>query len=138
MIRRSIAFVALVALVGLAACGEDDTQTNVVTPPAAGDIARYCALTKKLDAEGEKFFSGLGRDASPREFEAAERRFIQEHMNDLDDLRQAAPAPIKADVDRLLAGMHQRAGLKSAEDVTEQDASAAEERIKAFERRECR
>ncbi len=138
MIRRSIAWVALIGLLGLAACGENDTETNATTQTAAGDVARYCALTKELDAEGEKFFSGLGRDASPQEFQGAERRFIEHHENDLDELRQTAPARLKTDVDKLLAGMRRRAGLKPAEDVSEQEATAAEERIQAFERRECR
>jgi hypothetical protein len=136
MIRCSSLKIALVALLGLAACGGDDAE-NDRAQTAAGDVARYCALTKELDSAGEMFFSGLGQDASPEEFQAAERRFIEHHSDDLDELRAAAPARLKPDVDKLLAGMHQRAGLKSASDVSEREASAAEERIRAFEKREC-
>jgi hypothetical protein len=137
MIRRSIAVVALAAL--LSACGGDDANNNDRAQTADGDVQRYCTLTKELDAAGEKFFSGLEReDASAEEFEAAERRFVERHSGDLDELRRAAPARLKPDVDKLVAGMRRRAGLKPTIEVSERDASAAEGRIQAFERRGCR
>jgi hypothetical protein len=40
--RRSIAFVAVVALVGLAGCGDDDD---------GGDLAAYCTASAELDAQ---------------------------------------------------------------------------------------
>lgn len=134
MIRNSIAGIAVAAAV-LAACGDDDDKTRT----SASGADRYCALTAQLDAAGDKFFSELERrDASPQEFEAAERRFVEAHTQELDRLRRAAPASIRSDLDKLVAGMHQRAGLKPAARVSEREASAAEERIRAFERRECR
>lgn len=39
---------------------------------------------------------------------------------------------------KLFAGMRERASLKPGIEVSEAQASAAEERIKAFERRSCR
>lgn len=54
-----------------------------------------------------------------------------------DELARVAPREIAADVQTLFAGMRQRAGLKPAKQVSEAQASAAESRIRAFERRSC-
>lgn len=141
MIRHLTMSAVLAATLALAACGGDEPNSGRATAPATtaqtGDVERYCALVQELDTAGEKFFSGLGEDASPKEYEAAERRFIEEFQPKLSELEQAAPPQIADDVDTLLASMRDRAGLKTATDVTEQEASAAERRIKAFEKREC-
>lgn len=140
MLRLSIAVAALVALLGLAACGGDDPEDggSAARAIAAGDVERYCALTKRLDAAGEEDFRVLEeQDASPEEFQAAERRFIERHARELEELRGVAPARLKPDVDTLLAAMRQRAGLKAPTEVGESKASAAEGRIQAFEEREC-
>ncbi len=140
MLRRSIIAITIVAVLGLGACGDDDQGQDEAgaTVTAAGDVDRYCALTRRLDAEGEKFFAGLGEDARPEQYEAAERRFVEAHTGDLDELARVAPRAIEADVQKLFAGMRQRAGLKPAIAVSEAQASAAEERIRAFEKRSCR
>ena len=143
MLRRSIITLAAVAALALAACGDDGdegagSQTTTATVAAAGDVERYCALTRQLDADGERFFAGLGRDASPAQYEAAERRFIEAHSADLDELGRVAPAAIRSDVQKLFAGMRERAGLKPAIEVSEAQAAAAEERIQAFEKQGCR
>ncbi len=140
MTRTTLIAIAVAALPGLAACGDDDsggsaaTQTTTVV---AQDPVRFCALTRELDASGETFFAKLGRDATPKEFEAAERRFVEQSGAKLDALRQAAPRQIAADVEKLLAGMQKRAGLKPAIAVTEAQSSAAEARIQAYEKRNC-
>lgn len=138
MTRPSIALAAVVALLGLAACGGDDTDdSDNSRATAAGDVERYCALTKELDAAGEEIFAPLGEDASPEDYEAAERRFVERHTRELDELRQVAPASLRPDVQTLLAGIRQRAGLEPDMQVSEREASAAEERVRAFESREC-
>lgn len=138
MSRTSLVAVALVALLGLAACGADDNdEPATATPSSAEDRDRYCALTRELDADGEKFFAGLGRDASPKEFEAAERRFVEDSSARLDELQRVAPRQIAADVAKLLAGMRQRAGLQPTITVSEAQASAADERVQAYEKRNC-
>ena len=144
MLRRSIITVAVVAALALVACGDDardegaGSKATTATVAAAGDVERYCALTRELDAEGEAFFADLGEDARPEQYEAAERRFIETHSDDLDELGSVAPNAIEADVHKLFAGMRERAGLQPAIEVSEAQASAAEERIQAFEQRNCR
>jgi hypothetical protein len=49
----------------------------------------------------------------------------------------SAPAEIRDDVQKLLAGMRQRAGLEAPDEVTEAEVSAADERVNAFEERAC-
>ena len=141
MLRPWIITVTIAAALSLAACGDDGDDSRATTAPATtaatGNADRYCALTRELDAEGEKFFAGLGRDATPKQFEAAERRFLERHADDLAELRGAAPAEIKADVEKLLAGMQERAGMEPDVAVTEARSSAAETRIRAFEKRNC-
>ena len=141
MLRRSIITVAAVAALTLVACGNDGGDagaTRTATVAAAGDVDRYCALTRELDEQGQTFFAGLGKQAGPQEFEAAERRFVETHADDLDELARVAPQEIAADVPTLFAGMRQRAGLEPATKVSEARASAAETRIRSFEQRRCR
>ena len=141
--RRAAIIIATVATLAIAACGDDDsdtsaTSTTTTTPAvAAADPNRYCALTRELDAEGESFFADLGEDATPEEYEAAERRFVTRFAGKLEELEQAAPQEIKSDVAVLLAGQRQRAGLPSSTRVDESDGSVAERRIRAWEKRSC-
>ena len=139
MLRLSIALAALIALLGLAACGGDDNDDERAgrDTAAAPDVGRYCQLAKELDAKGEEHFASLGEDASPKEFQAAERRFVERYRAQLDELHRVAPTEIKADVDKVLAAMRQRAGLTTTTEVGEREAAAAEKRIQAFEKREC-
>ena len=139
--RHSALITAVIASLVLAACGDDENDTRAASATttvaaAAGDADRYCALTRELDREGERFFASIGEDARPEEYEAAERRFITRFAGKLDELEQAAPREIDEDVDVLLAGQRARAGLTSG-NVDEAKASAAEERIRAWEKRNC-
>jgi hypothetical protein len=141
--RRPAIIVATVLTLALAACGDDDEATSsgsstaTATVAAAADPERYCALARELDAEGEQFFAGLGRDAKPEEYEAAERRFITRFAGKLEEVEQAAPQEIQRDVGTLLAGQRQRAGLPTATKVEESEDAAAETRIRAWEKRNC-
>lgn len=139
--RRTALITATVVALGLAACGGDDIDrsatTNATTAAGAGDVDRYCALARELDADGEKFFAGLGENASAKEFEAAERRFVERSAKKLDELQRVAPPEINADVATLLAGKRERAGLQTATQVDESESSAAETRVRAFEKRSC-
>lgn len=141
--RRPVVITATIVTLALAlaACGDDDENTDAAsttaTVAAAADPDRYCALTRELDAEGEQFFAGLGEDARPEEYEAAERRFVARFAGRFEELEQAAPQEIKRDVGTLLAGQRQRAGLPTATKVDESEGEAAETRIRAWEKRNC-
>ena len=139
--RRPAIILATVLTLVLAACGDDEDETtagsSTATVAAAADPDRYCALARELDAEGEQFFAGLGEDAKPEEYEAAERRFITRFAGKIGELEQAAPQEIKRDVGTLLAGQRERAGLPAATKVEESEGAAAETRIQAWEKRNC-
>ena len=140
MTRYLTTAIALVATLALAACGEDDTaQTSAratATPPS-GDVERYCALTREMDAAGTKFFARLERkeNATAEDFEAAERRFVERFAPQFeadragraggDPRRHRAPARRPAP----------RAGLGGA--VDERQVGAAERRVRRYERRQC-
>jgi hypothetical protein len=134
MPRPTHLLIALALAVGVAACGEDEAPPRAAAP--AGDPERYCALARQLDADGEQFFSKLGEDATPKQYETAERRFIERSQAKLAELERVAPEAIGADVRVLLAGMRQRAGLAGPE-VSESKASAADERVQDFEAANC-
>ena len=140
MLRPSVIAVVLVSLLGVSACGDDDDTAT--TPPAtvaaAGDVDRYCALTRRLDTEGQRFFAGLDEDSSEAQFKAAERRSVEHFADEFAELEQVAPREIRADVPKLLAGLYERAGLRPKIEVTEAESSAAEKRVKAYERRNCK
>ena len=141
MRRPAIIVATVLTTLALAACGDDDEPTagsSTATVAAATDPDRYCALTRELDAEGEQFFAGLGENAKPEEYEAAERRFITRFAGKLEELEQAAPQEIKRDVGTLLAGQRERAGLPTETNVDESEGTAAETRIRAWEKRNCK
>ena len=140
MPRHRITPLFLIAAVTLAACGEDARETAAGRPSATATAAagpeRYCALVRELEAVGEKHFASLGRDAGPEEYEAAERAFVEDNAARLDELQAAAPAEISEDVRVLLAAQRGRAGL-DAQAPPQKQASAAERRIKRFEKASC-
>lgn len=144
MSRKRTTSLILIAAASLAACGDDGGETvagkpavtATATVAAAADGTRYCALVTELDAAGEEHFSSLGRDAGPEEYEAAERSFIEDNAARLDELQGAAPAEISEDVRVLVAAQRGRAGLDT-QAPTQKQASAAERRIKRFEKANC-
>lgn len=137
--RSAAIFTATVIALGLAACGDDDTPatpTTATVASAAGDAERYCAIVRELDTAGGKFFAGLGEDATPKQFEAAERRFVVRYAGTLAELERVAPAEIRSDVAVLVAGQRERAGLTTTT-TPEAQSSAAEKRVQAYEKRGC-
>lgn len=143
MTRHLTTTAALVAALVLAACGDDDTASTTAratTTPTAGDPERYCALTREMDAAGTKFFARLERKQGKREptakdYEAAERAFVERFAPQFAAIEEAAPVEIRRDVEILLAGQRQRAGLGGSVDQAE--AGRAERRVLRYERRHC-
>ena len=141
MTRSSAIVLAIIALLGQAGCGDNDdssSSTRPATVAATEDVDRYCALTRQLDADGERFFANLNEDSTPAEFQAAERRLAEHFAEKFDELQRVAPAQIKTDVSKVLAALHKRAGLQPQIKVSEPDASAAEKRVLAYEKRNCK
>jgi hypothetical protein len=132
---RFIAFATVIttALV-LAACGSEDSAPRAAQ--STGDLERYCALVREMDAAGSKFFARIEakKNATPADFEAAERRFVERFTPQFEAIEHAAPTAIRADVRLLLAGQRARAGLGT---VDEAEASAAEERVVKYEESRC-
>ena len=117
-------------------------MTRLITTAtvSAGDVERYCALTREMDAAGTKFFSHLERkqgkeQPTAADYEAAERAFVERFAPQFEAIEQASPAEIRNDVEILLAGQRQRAGLGGSIDQTQ--VSAAERRVLRYERRHC-
>jgi hypothetical protein len=139
MLRKAALCTVVIALTAATGCGNDEADTRTVRESTAS-AERYCELTRQLDADGEKFFARLEKTAenpTPADFKAAERRFIETFADSLRQIESAAPEQIRADVRTLLEGQRVRAGLAPKNAVTQAEASAAEERVVAFEKRRC-
>jgi hypothetical protein len=100
MTRFITSAIALTATLALAACGDEDspsTSARATAPPAAGDLERYCALTREMDAAGTKFFARLeeSKNATAADFEAAERRFVERFAPQFEEIQRVAPAEIR-------------------------------------------
>lgn len=137
-------------LLSVNACAEDppasgdgaadapSSPTAEAAPPTqdAYDPKPYCRITQRLETAGEKAFGDLGRDATAADFKAAERSFVLDNAELLDELIAAAPSDLTDDVETFVTAMRQRGGLEDG-GVTQRDASQAEKRILAFEKRHC-
>ena len=132
---RLVATAIAAALLVAVGCGDDDEGDG--QSARTGGVQRYCDLARQLDRAGEQFFKRLEQEnASAKEFEAAERRFVELHEADIDEVQRVAPEPIADDITTLLAALRARAGLGPP--VSEARAGAAEERVQKFDKRSCR
>lgn len=119
----------------------DDTKSpaaGATTAPTSEqyDPQPYCDITRQLEKAGEKAFSTLDRDSTNAEYEAAERNFIVDNEDLLDELVSAAPAHLTDEVETFLAAMRQRGGLGDS-GVTKREASSAEKNVVAWEKKNC-
>jgi hypothetical protein len=129
----TIVIVAAVALVGFG-CGDDDGDEGAQV--ASASVERYCELTRELDRAGGEIFEDLEKDpdATPKDFEAAERQMVEENEGSLEELQEVVPAEIQNDVAILVEALRARAGLEAE---VSPDAEAAETRIDKFEKQNC-
>ena len=129
----TIVMVAAVALVGFG-CGDDDGDEGA--PDATASVERYCELSRELDRAGGKMFEDLekDRDATPKDFKAAERQLVEKNEVYLEELQQVPPAEIKDDVAILVEALRARAGLEAE---VPPGAEAAETRVTKFEKQNC-
>lgn len=86
----SVAALVVVAAAGFACGGDDDELT--------ADERRYCELTAEVEAKGEEAFADLGEDASEDETAAAQKAFIDDVEDELDEMVKVAPEEIAEDV----------------------------------------
>lgn len=132
-LARALGLILLGLVAGAlaAGCGDDDDET------AAADLQKYCALSEELDRAGGDAFRELEQDpdATPEDFEAAEREFVDSHEAQIDELQAVAPLEIAEDVQTLAESVRARAGLGA--EVDEEEAGAAEERVQGFEKQTC-
>jgi hypothetical protein len=113
-------------------CGDDDDDQT-----AAADLERFCALSEELDRAGADAFRELEQDpdATPEDFEAAERELVESHEAQIDELQEVAPPEIAEDARTLAEALRARAGLGAK--VDEGEAEAAEQRVQRFEKQNC-
>jgi hypothetical protein len=141
--RLLIALIVAAGLLG--ACGDDNggatttegATTPATTPAAGGDLERYCALTEEGDRVGREAFREPQKDpnATEEDFEQAERQFVEDNEDLLNDLQAAAPEPIREDVAFLVKAT--RAGVGQGPEVDQAAAEAAQKRTDRYERENC-
>jgi hypothetical protein len=122
ILRKSL--VLLLPLLFAFGCGDDDEEE------AGSD--RYCELVAEVEGAGEEIFGELGDDATDEELVAAEAELVDRMRDELDEMARVAPEPIAADVAAYVAAYEDRAAGEEGADVSEQ-----EERILAYEERNC-
>jgi hypothetical protein len=130
--------VALAAL-ALAGCSGQDpapTQAPAATAQTAtGDANRYCTLVAELNRIGQRVFADLPENAPPDEESRRQGLLVQQGATQLAELERVAPAEIRADVITFLTNLRARASASQGPDPAA--AQAAEQRIRAFEERNC-
>ena len=120
--------------VGAYGCGDDEEKG---APSAGSNSAEYCEVVARADRAGDKAFSALESDpnATQAQYQAAERNFVEENSELFDELIAVAPAEIADDVKTLVAAQRGLAGVGPS--VPQAKVHAAEQRVKAFEAKNC-
>lgn len=129
-----LAAIAISALALAGCAGTDPDPAPAAAPADSGDVARYCALVAELNGIGERIFADLPEDAAPEELMRGQAMLVQQGAAQLAELEQVVPAEIRADVPIFLADLRARATGTRADPAA---AEAAEERILAFDERNC-
>jgi hypothetical protein len=114
-------------LLGLAACGGDSSG-----PLATGSsLARYCELTAKLDKASDRLITSEAD--TPEEMKKGFTQLFEDYGQELEDLVEAAPAAIRADVAK---------GVDAFRKAADGDFSAMESfddsRIADFDAKACK
>jgi hypothetical protein len=124
---------ALLLAVGLAACGNDAGGGTASGP----DPDRYCELVAELETAGGEAFDAIeaDEDATEEDFAAAGKQFAEDQSERFDELVAVAPEEIADDVELLIQSIRAQSGLD--DEVDQEEAAAAEERITAWEEENC-
>lgn len=91
-----------------------------------------------MDKAGTEFFAKLEADesASEADYEKAERDFLRRYAAQFAEVAQLAPPEIKSEITLILKAQRERSGLETTK-TPEAATTAAEKRVRAFEKREC-
>lgn len=131
---RAIGYLCVLLLaLGLSACGGDDGGDAAAGP----DPERYCELVAELQEAGGKAFDEVqaDKDATEQDFASASKEFTEDSEEAFEEMVEVAPKEIKEDVEILIASIRGQSGL--GEEVPKDEATAAEERIRAWEEENC-
>ena len=114
-------------LLGLAACGGESSG-----PLATGsNLARYCEASAKLDKASDQLINSEAD--TPEEIQKGFTQLFEDYGEELEDLVEAAPAEIKADVAK---------GVDAFRKAADGDFSAMESfdetRISDFDAKNCK
>lgn len=134
IVRAFGCLIVMALALGLTACGDDGGGGGAASGP---DPDRYCELVEVLEKAGSEAFDEVESDenATDEDFAAASKAFTESVKDEFDELIKVAPADISDDVKTLIASIRGRAGL--GDEVDDKEASAAEERITAWEEENC-
>lgn len=120
--RRTATTLALTAaLLASGACGDDDDG-------GSASVGRYCDLAGRLDDITDDIETG----DTAEELSAAVERVLDDNRELLDDLEDAAPDDIKAEVEEAIDAMEKAAGgdLEAVEAVDS-------DKLDKFEQENC-
>ena len=130
--------IALCAVAGaLGACGGGDDSSSTTTTSAA-DLDRFCAAIGELDAASNKIFAQLrqGGQISSDQLAAAEKKFLQQNADTVQELEQVAPEEIRADLATSIEASRVRAGLASGGPTAAEETAAAQH-VREFRKQNC-
>lgn len=108
-------------------------STQELRQIATATTRRFCFLARSWSCPTRELEQDP--DATPEDFEAAEREFVDSHEAQIDELQAVAPLEIAEDVQTLAESLRARAGLGA--EVDEEEAGAAAERVQGFEKQTC-
>jgi hypothetical protein len=119
-------FLVAVGFLGLAGCGGDGGEEA-----SGSGVERYCEVSAKLDEASDKLISTEAD--TPEEIKKGFTQLFADFGQDLEDLVEAAPAEIKADVAK---------GVDAFRKAADGDFSAMESfdetRISDFDAKNCK
>lgn len=93
----------IVSLVGLVACNSGgDSDSGALTTSER----KYCELVKQFKSR----MPNVGKDAEPEQFIAQMSDSMQKNSDYFNELLQAAPGEIKADVEKAISALQRVAG----------------------------
>ena len=131
--------IALCAVAGaLGACGGGGDDSSSTTTTSAADLDRFCAAIGELDAASNKIFAQLrqGGQISSDQLAAAEKKFLQQNADTVQELEQVAPEEIRADLATSIEASRVRAGLASGGPTAAEETAAAQH-VREFRKQNC-